>query len=163
VPPAAGEGGRRGGRARPPAPPPRVTPTDRTCPSGMTGPVGARGRPVSRRRLICGAGGAGAVRPPRHRHELLRDRDQRDRPAEWYHISYRMPGGAVSVTASEARQRLFPLIEEVNADQVAVEIVSPRIRRAGFVIASEIVVDLVSGSRPFLGAAILPAGSGSST
>ena len=32
----------------------------------------------------------------------------------------------MSVTASEARQRLFPLIEEVNADQVAVEIVSKR-------------------------------------
>ncbi len=30
----------------------------------------------------------------------------------------------MSVTASEARQRLFPLIQEVNADQVAVEIVS---------------------------------------
>ena len=32
----------------------------------------------------------------------------------------------VSVTASEARQRLFPLIEEVNEDQVAVEIVSKK-------------------------------------
>jgi antitoxin YefM len=32
----------------------------------------------------------------------------------------------VSVTASEARQRLFPLIEEVNDDQVAVEIVSKK-------------------------------------
>jgi len=32
----------------------------------------------------------------------------------------------MSITASEARQRLFPLIEEVNADQVAVEIVSKR-------------------------------------
>lgn len=32
----------------------------------------------------------------------------------------------MSVTASEARQRLFPLIEEVNDDQVAVEIVSKR-------------------------------------
>jgi antitoxin YefM len=32
----------------------------------------------------------------------------------------------MSVTASEARQRLFPLIEEVNADQMAVEIVSKR-------------------------------------
>ncbi|HEY6745191.1 MAG TPA: type II toxin-antitoxin system prevent-host-death family antitoxin [Mycobacteriales bacterium] len=30
------------------------------------------------------------------------------------------------MTASEARQRLFPLIEEVNDDQVAVEIVSKR-------------------------------------
>ncbi len=28
------------------------------------------------------------------------------------------------ITASEARQRLFPLIEQVNADQAAVEIVS---------------------------------------
>lgn len=32
----------------------------------------------------------------------------------------------MSVTASEARQRLFPLIEEVNADQIAVEIVSKK-------------------------------------
>jgi antitoxin YefM len=32
----------------------------------------------------------------------------------------------VSLTASEARQRLFPLIEEVNDDQVAVEIVSKK-------------------------------------
>lgn len=32
----------------------------------------------------------------------------------------------MSVTASEARARLFPLIEEVNADQVAIEIVSKR-------------------------------------
>lgn len=32
----------------------------------------------------------------------------------------------MSITASEARQRLFPLIEEVNEDQVAVEIVSKK-------------------------------------
>jgi antitoxin YefM len=32
----------------------------------------------------------------------------------------------MSVTASEARQRLFPLIEKVNDDQVAVEIVSKK-------------------------------------
>ena len=32
----------------------------------------------------------------------------------------------MSVTASDARQRLFPLIDEVNEDQVAVEIVSKR-------------------------------------
>ena len=30
----------------------------------------------------------------------------------------------MSITASEARDRLFPLIKEVNDDQVAVEIVS---------------------------------------
>ncbi len=30
----------------------------------------------------------------------------------------------MSVTASDARQRLFPLIEAVNDDQIAVEIVS---------------------------------------
>jgi antitoxin YefM len=35
-------------------------------------------------------------------------------------------GVSMSVTASEARQRLFPLIEEVNADQIAVEIVSKK-------------------------------------
>ena len=32
----------------------------------------------------------------------------------------------MSITASEARQRLFPLIEEVNDDQIAVEIVSKK-------------------------------------
>ncbi len=32
----------------------------------------------------------------------------------------------MSLTASEARTRLFPLIEEVNADQSAVEIVSKK-------------------------------------
>lgn len=32
----------------------------------------------------------------------------------------------VSITASEARARLFPLIEQVNDDQVAVEIVSKK-------------------------------------
>lgn len=32
----------------------------------------------------------------------------------------------MSVTASEARARLFPLIEQVNDDQVAVEIVSKK-------------------------------------
>ncbi|AVH56774.1 MULTISPECIES: type II toxin-antitoxin system Phd/YefM family antitoxin [Streptomyces] len=30
----------------------------------------------------------------------------------------------MSITASEARRRLFPLIEEVNSDQSAIEIVS---------------------------------------
>ncbi len=30
----------------------------------------------------------------------------------------------MSITASEARSRLFPLIEEVNDDQIAIEIVS---------------------------------------
>jgi antitoxin YefM len=33
---------------------------------------------------------------------------------------------AVAVTASEARKRLFPLIEQVNADQEPVEILSKR-------------------------------------
>jgi antitoxin YefM len=32
----------------------------------------------------------------------------------------------MSITASAARQRLFPVIEEVNDDQVAVEIVSKK-------------------------------------
>lgn len=32
----------------------------------------------------------------------------------------------MSVTASEARARLFPLIDKVNDDQVAIEIVSKR-------------------------------------
>lgn len=38
-----------------------------------------------------------------------------------YDILYRM-----SITATEARARLFPLIEEVNADQKAIEIISKR-------------------------------------
>ena len=41
----------------------------------------------------------------------------------------------MSVTASEARQRLFPLIEEVNADQVAVEIVSKK--GTAFLVSAE--------------------------
>lgn len=40
---------------------------------------------------------------------------------DWYVILYHM-----SITATEARARLFPLIEEVNADQKAVEIISKR-------------------------------------
>lgn len=32
----------------------------------------------------------------------------------------------MSITASEARQRLFPLIEQVNNDQEAIEIVSKK-------------------------------------
>jgi antitoxin YefM len=32
----------------------------------------------------------------------------------------------MSITASEARARLFPLIEEVNDEQVAIEIISKR-------------------------------------
>jgi antitoxin YefM len=35
-----------------------------------------------------------------------------------------LEGGVVSITASEARRRLFPLIEEINNDRTAVEIVS---------------------------------------
>jgi antitoxin YefM len=44
-------------------------------------------------------------------------------------------GKTMSITASEARRRLFPLIEEVNDDQIAVEIVS----RAGtaFLISAD--------------------------
>ena len=41
----------------------------------------------------------------------------------------------MSVTASEARQRLFPLIEEVNDDQVAVEIVSKK--GAAFLVSAD--------------------------
>ncbi|MFC4911309.1 type II toxin-antitoxin system Phd/YefM family antitoxin [Actinomadura gamaensis] len=42
----------------------------------------------------------------------------------------------MSITASEARKRLFPLIEEVNADATAVEIVS-KAGRAYLVSAEE--------------------------
>jgi antitoxin YefM len=41
----------------------------------------------------------------------------------------------MSITASEARQRLFPLIEEVNNDQVAVEIVSKK--GAAFLVSAD--------------------------
>ena len=41
----------------------------------------------------------------------------------------------MSITASEARQRLFPLIEEVNDDQVAVEIVSKK--GTAFLVSAE--------------------------
>jgi antitoxin YefM len=37
---------------------------------------------------------------------------------------YQREGVIVAVTASEARKRLFPLIEQVNADQEPVEILS---------------------------------------
>ncbi len=37
---------------------------------------------------------------------------------------YHSKEAMVSITASEARRRLFPLIEEVNNDRIAVEIVS---------------------------------------
>jgi antitoxin YefM len=47
------------------------------------------------------------------------------RPARWYGLSYEK-GVSMSVTASQARQRLFPLIEQVNDDQEAVEIVSKK-------------------------------------
>ena len=41
----------------------------------------------------------------------------------------------MSVTASWARRRLFPLIEEVNDDQVAVEIVSKK--GTAFLVAAD--------------------------
>jgi antitoxin YefM len=44
---------------------------------------------------------------------------------ESYDFSYDTEAD-MSVTASDARQRLFPLIEEVNRDQIAVEIVSKK-------------------------------------
>jgi antitoxin YefM len=42
----------------------------------------------------------------------------------WYRIRYNYWEVAMSITASEARRRLFPLIEEVNNDQAAIEIVA---------------------------------------
>ena len=41
----------------------------------------------------------------------------------------------MSITASEARQRLFPLIEQVNEDQQAVEIVSKK--GAAFLVSAD--------------------------
>lgn len=41
----------------------------------------------------------------------------------------------MSITASEARRRLFPLIEEVNNDQTAVEIVSKN--GSAYLVAAE--------------------------
>jgi antitoxin YefM len=46
--------------------------------------------------------------------------------AIWYHIWYKLEGGRVAVTASEARRALFPLIEKVNDDRSAIEITSKR-------------------------------------
>ena len=45
----------------------------------------------------------------------------------------------MSITASEARQRLFPLIEEVNDDQVAVQIFSKK--GTAFLIARPLRAD----------------------
>lgn len=45
---------------------------------------------------------------------------------QWYRHSVRFQGGSVSITASEARRQLFPLIEQVNSDRVAIEITSRR-------------------------------------
>ncbi|GAB2984396.1 type II toxin-antitoxin system prevent-host-death family antitoxin [Streptomyces pseudoechinosporeus] len=41
----------------------------------------------------------------------------------------------MSITASEARRRLFPLIEEVNGDQSAIEIVSKN--GSAYLVAAE--------------------------
>jgi antitoxin YefM len=43
---------------------------------------------------------------------------------EWYHDSYQEV--TMSITASEARKNLFPLIEQVNDDRTPVEITSRR-------------------------------------
>jgi antitoxin YefM len=51
-----------------------------------------------------------------------------ERPAivKWYDILYQSGRLPMSVTASEARKNLFPLIEKVNADRTPVEITSRR-------------------------------------
>jgi antitoxin YefM len=41
----------------------------------------------------------------------------------------------MSITASEARRRLFPLIEEVNSDRTAIEIVSKN--GSAYLVAAE--------------------------
>jgi antitoxin YefM len=43
---------------------------------------------------------------------------------EWFHKLYQEVG--MSITASEARKNLFPLIEQVNDDRTPVEITSRR-------------------------------------
>src|SRR5690606_40680120 len=49
------------------------------------------------------------------------------RHAEWYRLVVQVPEeAAMSITASEARRNLFPLIERVNEDRTIVEIVSRR-------------------------------------
>lgn len=47
---------------------------------------------------------------------------------DWYYDAYQQREGRhlVTVTASEARRNLFPLIEQVNADRRAIEITSRR-------------------------------------
>ena len=48
-------------------------------------------------------------------------------PNEWYVIWYKNFGDdAMAITASEARKKLFPLIEQVNDDRQPVEITSKR-------------------------------------
>lgn len=44
----------------------------------------------------------------------------------WYDFWYQTKGRRMAVTASEARKRLFPLIEQVNADRAPIEITSKR-------------------------------------
>jgi antitoxin YefM len=46
------------------------------------------------------------------------------RQSGWYDIWYQCQGGVMSITASEARKELFPLIKKVNEDHDAIEIVS---------------------------------------
>lgn len=45
---------------------------------------------------------------------------------EWYDILYCFERKTMAITASEARKRLFPLIEQVNEDRTPVEITSKR-------------------------------------
>jgi antitoxin YefM len=50
--------------------------------------------------------------------------DGRNTRVWWYDIWYQRGEVVMAITASEARKRLFPLIEQVNADQEPVEILS---------------------------------------
>lgn len=45
---------------------------------------------------------------------------------EWYRFWYESEEVGMSITASEARKNLFPLIEQVNDDRTPVEITSRR-------------------------------------
>ena len=42
----------------------------------------------------------------------------------WYHITYDFGGGTMTVTVTEARRNLFPLIQQVTEDHAPVEITS---------------------------------------
>lgn len=66
------------------------------------------------------------IDPQRREPSTGANSDQHPSPDSGTVILYHSKEALVSVTASEARKQLFPLIEKVNNDRVAVEITSRR-------------------------------------